>query len=79
MVGPIEVVIELIRDEILAAFVEPVFRDSRTAVSEDESREVSIDDWSASEDGVGIEGGRSNASRDCRSDFNLENTVRPYF
>lgn len=41
MVGPREVVILLMRDEMVAGVVELVVRDSRIAMSEGERREVS--------------------------------------
>jgi hypothetical protein len=82
MVGPIEALMLLMRAEMVVGFMEVVRRDSRMSVSEDERSEVSNaggcacdGDLSASGDMVGIEGGRSSASRDCRSDFNLESCV----
>lgn len=79
MVGPTEALMVLRRDETLAGFMELVCTDSRIKLSEDERREVSIGggcacdcDRSLCGDGLGIEGGRSSASSECRSDFNLQ-------
>ena len=82
MVGPIEALIVLIRPEIVMGFMEVVRRDSSISVSEDERSEVSTaggcacdGDLRASRGMVGFEGGRSSASRDCRSDFSLDSPV----
>lgn len=78
MVGPREVVILLMRDEMVAGVVELVVRDWRIAMSEEERREVSNEGgcacdgkWVSSWAIFGMDGGRSSASSDCRSDFNL--------
>jgi hypothetical protein len=72
----------LMRADKSAGYVEVVFRDSRTAMSEGERRDVSIEGGctcDADRDGrgdiVGTEGRRSSASRDCRSDFSLKSSV----
>lgn len=79
MVGPRELLMRLMRNEISAGFTELACRDSRIVISEDERREASIagssacdGDKSLSGAATGIQGGRSNASRDCRSHRNLE-------
>lgn len=82
MVGPRELVILLMRDEMVAGVVELVVRDSRIATSEGERREVSSEggcacdgEWFSSWAIFGMDGGRSSASSDCRSDFSLQCSV----
>ncbi len=67
------------RDETAAGLTQLVLKVSRMEISVDERRELSIaggwacdDDRGLSRGILGFEGGRKRASRDFRSDLNLE-------